>query len=369
MRGGGGADARFASGPSGMTLIELLIAVTIVTLLMAVSIPLIRYSLDSDKVREGSRQLNMILASARTRAIEYGRPCGIWLQRSETNPNAVFEIYHCESPPSYIGDAMDARVTIYDLDPTSGTDGVVDTAAPDLSAPTWPMHCRAGDLIRFGRKGQYLQVTAVDPTPFPPNFPNGWIKFQRIFPETTLPLAGAVTTFEVLGQPRRTNTTPLQLADGVVVDLRHSGVGAQGSQFAFNTGDAEHVVLAFDGTGSLSFVFHGTTPSTVDGPVHLLVGKLDQLEDAESTATNPNPLSLNASNNTLVTYDQNLADPASLWVTVGSRNGTITTSENGWELRPSAAQGWSGTPGPPYFANSLRQAREFAQAADAMGGR
>lgn len=356
-----------------MTLVELLVAITIITMLMAISIPLVRYSLDGDKVREASRQLNMMLAGARTRAIERGRPVGVWLQRSDQNANAAVEVYLAESPPPYIGDVNGARVYIRD---TNTMDTIpVDTICFDTMSTGFASYISIGDVVRFDRTGHYFQITSVDPTSttitgFPPI--SGRAGFTRVFPESMLPplstSAAGGHLFEILRHPQRLNVSPLQLADGAVVDLRFSGVGAEGTQFAFSAGDANHVIVAFDATGALSYLFFDSSPQDIDGPVHLLVGKLDQLQDADSTPDSPNPVSLDSASPAVgVTYDKNVADQASIWVTVGSRNGTITTAENAWELRPQAS--WAGVPGPPFFVNSLRRAREFAQATDAMGGR
>lgn len=352
-------------GRRGMTLVELLVAVTIITVLMAVSIPLVRYSLESDKVREGSRLVNMMLAAARTRAIERGWPSGIWIQRSEANPNAAFEIFNCDSAAPYLGDTTDARVSISDTDPTVPGP---DTAVFDLGCDSIIRNVKVGDIIRFNRTGHYFDIYDVNYTPTANSF--GYARFRKLssVPESVPPpvTSGTGLQFEVLGQPKRLNSSPLQLPDGIVVDLRHSGIGAEGTQFQFTAGDADHVIIAFDGTGVLSYLYFDAAAADVDGPVHLLVGKLEQMQDADATSTTPNPLTYDASNNVQVTYDKNLADPSNLWVSVGSRNGTITTAENAWELRPST--NWA-SPGPPYFANSIRRAREFAQASDATGGR
>lgn len=363
---------------NAMTLVELLIAVTIISMLMAVAIPLVRYALESDKLREASRQMNMMLTGARTRAIERGRPVGVWLQRLSPTPNAATEIYLAESPPPYSGDSNGARGYIVD----TNSDGVGDVIEFDARSTLVASYVFPGDVIRFNRGGHYFQITAINSTATTLNIGGGVTvniagraSFTRIFPESVVPpaLSASSTTpaegnsFEVLRHPKRLNSAPLQLADGTIVDLRFSGVGAEGTQFAFSPGDADHVIIAFDARGALSYLFFDNAPQDVDGPVHLLLGKLDLLEDADSTPTSPNPISYDSVTNVPVTVDKNVVDQSSLWVSIGSRNGTITTAENAWEFFPKS--GWAGIPGPPYFTNSLRGAREFAQLTDAMGGR
>lgn len=369
---------------NGMTLVELLIGITIITLLMAISIPLVRYSLEHDRVREGSRQVNMMLANARTRAIERGRPVGVWLQRSSQSPNACTEIYLAESPPPYTGDVNGARVFVIR---DSATDTVPNTIAFDARSAGFTSYVFEGDFIRFNGSGDYFIITGPPQSPYVygPPLPGAMFNFAGratiapIVLGSTLPSFSNLSTnpapndglpFEVLRHPKRLNGTPLQLPDGIIVDLRHSGIGAEGTQFMFSTPppDADHVIISFDASGSMSnLFFFDDVAQYVDGPVHLLIGRLDQLGDADSIPTSPNPIRVSSVNNTNVLYDKNLADQASIWVSVGSRTGAITTAENAWELRPSA--NWAPPSGPPYFANSIRRAREFAQAADAMGGR
>jgi hypothetical protein len=271
-----------------------------------------------------------------------------------------FRDFNCDSAPPYLGDTTEARVSIADTDSTVPG---ADTAVFDLGCDSMNRNVKIGDIIRFNRTGHYFEIYYVDTTPTANSF--GYARFRKLssVPESVPP---AVTTvglqFEVLGQPKRLNSSPLQLPDGIVVDLRHSGIGAEGTQFQFSPGDADHVIIAFDGSGVMSYVYFDAAATDIDGPVHLLVGKLDQVADADSTPTTPNPLARNSVDNTQISYDKNLADQSNLWVRVGSRNGTITTAENAWELRPAS-------PGPPYFSNSIRRAREFAQAADAVGGK
>jgi hypothetical protein len=339
---------------------------------MAVSIPLIRYSLEHDKTREASRQLNMMLAGARTRAIERGRPVGVWLQRSDQAPDACVEVYLAEAPAPYVGDLTGAAVFLSDNSSGSSKDPGAETVSFKMDSAQFANFVSSNDVIRFNRGGHYFKIISKNPNPssisgIPSAVPiAGTCTIEKIFDESVLlPHSGAMisansgVSFEILRHPRRLNSAPLQLVEGTCVDLRHSGVGAEGTQFAFTTGDADHVIVAFDGTGSLSYLFFDTSAQDVDGPVHLLVGRLDQLADSD-VSVGPNPINFDAATNTPVTYDKNLVDQASIWVTIGSRNGTITTAENAWELRPLAN---------PYFANSLRRAREYAQASDAMGGR
>ena len=69
-----------------------------------------------------------------------------------------------------------------------------------------------------------------------------------------------------------------------------------------------------------------------------------------------------------VNYDENISHSESIWVSIGHRTGTVTSSANAWELLPGPP--WPGTgPAKPFFVDSLRAAREFAQSSQNLGGR
>ena len=86
----------------GMTLVELLVVVTIAVVLVAAAVPMMKPALQSSRVREVSRQLNVFLQVARARAIETGRTAGIWIERDTPGSNA--SPTHCRTrgarPPS-----------------------------------------------------------------------------------------------------------------------------------------------------------------------------------------------------------------------------------------------------------------------------
>src|SRR6476660_1917264 len=103
------------------TLLASLIVVTIILILLAVALPLIRYSLDESKVREASRQLSSHLSLAKSRASSSGRPCGLWLIGEQVgNPNATpgsfqtTQLFVAEVPAAYAGDILEARVVVTD---------------------------------------------------------------------------------------------------------------------------------------------------------------------------------------------------------------------------------------------------------------
>ena len=59
----------------------MLVVVTIMMLLVAVSATAFRPANDSRRIREAARAINVYLGSARNRAMETGRPCGVIFRR------------------------------------------------------------------------------------------------------------------------------------------------------------------------------------------------------------------------------------------------------------------------------------------------
>ncbi|MFT5526155.1 MAG: prepilin-type N-terminal cleavage/methylation domain-containing protein, partial [Pirellulaceae bacterium] len=96
----------------GMTLTELLLVILILSLLVAAGLPLMKTNMQERKLREGSRMLNALFASAKSDAAALGRPVGVWLDRE---PGSAFESSRmsiAETPPLFMGafDNSQARI-------------------------------------------------------------------------------------------------------------------------------------------------------------------------------------------------------------------------------------------------------------------
>lgn len=98
---------------TGITLIELLVVIFIILLITSITIPQIQPALENRRTREGARLLNVMFNAARNRAMESGRPAGIWLERMPGLPEACVSIHFAETPPPYSGDFLDSAVTTY----------------------------------------------------------------------------------------------------------------------------------------------------------------------------------------------------------------------------------------------------------------
>lgn len=386
-----------------MTLVELLVVVTVILVLMAVSLPLIRPAIQEGYLREASRQVNVYISIAKARAVQHGRLAGLSIERTGPGTDSTLDISIVEEPLPYTGDFVDARIFLFD----GNSDGRADVARFDsanaVKSASFLKLVSPGDRIKFDNKGPSYTITNItsvnnlvsdvffrppvslcnpgtdkawgrfnvdddgdgiidnasealwpnsdDFGPFPPGFP---LLPSGAFP----PPPSGFVPYQVIRRPARTSVKPLQLAGGACLDLRWSGTGSLGTQFAAGNVqvgaiyyyDKQPVMILFDPAGNVASVYHGVFNQTtklfdlrelpVDGPVQLLVGRFDQVPP-------PLPASPTAERS-------NLVDPSSIWVGIMDRSGALTVAEN--DANRAVANGVAG-------------ARSFVTAGQSMGGR
>ncbi|QDU93037.1 pilus assembly FimT family protein [Lignipirellula cremea] len=297
---------------AGTTLIELLVVIGIMLLLAALTIPLVKPLLDGQTTREGSRVLNAAFAMAKARASELQRPVGLFFDRGVEGKDACLQVFLAESPLPYCGDTTTARVV--SITPVGGltADATFDAQSASIAAPVDPMATLApppiinpGDQIRFNYQGPYYDIVAIDRT----NVNAPVIRFRH----RTAPLPAAVTgvPYQIVRAPRAT-LRHLNMPKGVAIDLSASGSEATGIEFGSATaGPGTPLVVMFTPSGNIDRVIAGGSIQHPIGSLHFLVGRDDQV---------------NSSN--IVDPEANLADMANVWVSVGIRNGLVTSSAN-----------------------------------------
>ena len=228
---------------SGMTLIELLVAVSILVIIAAILVPQLRFASADRNIREASRMVASLFAEASQRAINDG-VAGVVIDR---NPNIMEDdgiayagtsMFILREIPRYTGD-----------DETAMTAGLVDTGTP-LLAVLIPLPreqedldiIRIGDQISFGDQTQVRFLIAGLNDNQPGQLT---ILFEpSAFGEPPI----NPSKFIIHRQPRRLVSSRIDLPTGYLVDLRCSGeVGPTGAFFA----------QAPDATGSVSYIFNG----------------------------------------------------------------------------------------------------------------
>ncbi len=309
----------------GMTLVELLTVITILTILMAVAIPVMRPALKDRKLREASRQLNTYISVAKAKAAETGRPHGITIIQSPTVASTAYQVFVAETPIPFAGETLGETAKMYAGAAPAGYAGqAIITDSQSL--------VKTGDYIRFNFKGPKYYLTASGGVQNTLNFaPASGEPWPRLNIVDTSDSSGRMQ-FQVFRQPVLSGTPPLQLPTGTVIDLQYSGVGYDGTEMA----GASTVTVMFTPSGGIDRIlgFNWTIPGTL----HLLVGRVEQAGALETDTTK-----------------LNIVDGTASWISIGHQTGTVTTAENYFDGNAAA--------------QTVRKARTIAQTKQTMGGR
>lgn len=141
----------------------MLVVVSIMMILVAVSASAFRPANDSRRIREAARLMNIYLGSARNRAMETGRPCGVVLHPFNSATYAL-SMDQCETPPAYAGETLDAVVKVQDWTYLPGTTNyyaanqatVLKVIVRPGDIPDTLIH--RGDLIQLNNQGPLYTV-------------------------------------------------------------------------------------------------------------------------------------------------------------------------------------------------------------------
>ena len=334
--------------------------VAVMVILLGAALPLLKTGLQGRRIRETSRQMNTYVELAKAMAAETGRPAGLILQVKSVEAGTlpendlpyVSEVFLAQTPRPYAGDMVDERAAI------SGN-----TAA--FSSASLPILVRPGDQIRFDYKGPMYNIDTVSwpvPCPFPPPAAPHTITFSG----SPLPPGNVNLPFQILRQPEKSSSAPMELASEAVIDLSMSGFGRT-SEYRFDndrnvnvaTVEIESVVIVFSPSGQMTRVIVNkydiannrplVSTYTPTDTLHLLIGSIDGV-------LLDNIVNINSVGPDLV---PNIKNPDNLWISIGHQTGRATTAENGWTEPPVG----------PVPAAFMAVVREFAQSGEAMGGR
>ncbi len=296
----------------------MLIVIGIMLLLVAAAATIMPAAAESRRIREAGRGLNVYLGSARNRAMETGRPCGVIFHCIPGTLSAI-NLDQCEVPPQYAGQNTNSTASVT----LSGAGTVSLTFSDGAFSSTSGVPVYPGDLIQLNGQGVFYTVAGsasnnVDSTtgrlsnvgsasaPLIATFDTTQ---GQIVPWTTTP---TTLPYCIFRSPMKSGATPLQLPSGAVVDLRDSGVGSNyiGATYATMT----TFTVLFSPTGAVDRVYYDTTQATVTDPIYLLVGKRDRA------------LNTFVPNNSNESTQANLQDLNNLWVTINSQTGLVSTA-------------------------------------------
>ncbi len=340
-----------------MTLTELLVVISIIVLVTAMLVPMLAPVLRGQKIREATRQVNLFFSGAQARAVELGRPVGVWIERAEHGNGltprqfTAYKLYRAEQPPSYTGDIYDARVNLAPA--TTGMTPVNWRAVYQPSCcsmlqpmipptevnkyrvrfggrgPTYPLTSVANDHFTFSIDDPRL-IVAVDTMTF--EVPS--LKFRISMGSVQYSAYANGVPFEIIGPPMKTATSVLELPRNTGLDLSLSGYQAMSHQSLtrFREITDYDIVVMFDPRGGVTRVQYlphegaGVVPPAEQplGMISLLLARDDKI--GRDRQGNPNI----ATSNYVVSAlgEGTIGDPESMWLWVDTRTGRIQSSPN-----------------------------------------
>ncbi len=407
--------------PRGITLLELLIVLTILLMVTAAAIPLMAPALENRQMREGSRMLSTYLSAARARAVQIGRPVGVILQRFNGQPFA-FQMAQVEIPPPYAGDTFDSYMNLGITGSNPGNPNGPMTLMyfnQTYNQPTATLAARwytavantgtfnhrlvrIGDEVQFNGQGYTYTIFGPDANGDgllddpPDDNSNGVVDdpialdIAYLYPAGTsishlaFPWDGPAVqpaTYQVSRQPVRTSAQPVQLPEGIVIDLVSSGVGITG---AFNsqpyTGSNNpstppppivnfDPVIVFSPAGRLDYVSvdpNGRLVRPTD-TLYLLLGRRELMYDATAKGTGQDIVDQNLSAVTDLQAAGGVLPPppAHFWVSVTPQTGQVNVTEVAANLQDHTTANVNHQ---QVINDALAQSRSLARQAQSVGG-
>ena len=380
-----------------MTLIELLVVVSILLLLAVIAVPMLQPSLESRRIRETARAVNVLLSSAQSRAMETGRPHGVQIIRDPQAPNAGVELIPMEVPPVFAGQCL----VMQDISASPGLvlKVLVRSADFDTARIAFGAMAQINDQGPFYRVGAgQTQISSVADFVINPVQPIDFItgktsyKWQGVpyisshwltlvlspmaapdlpwksspSPPTNFVTCGSdedaaffsqfsgPVSIKVYGVPVPSAAAPLELSPQTPIDLAFSGTGnstsgSNGMSFgAANNADRSPVTIMFAPSGGIDSFYTQGIQRRLREPVYLLVGRQERVPN------NYNPAAyVSLAEDALLNYQ----DLENLWIAVNAQTGQTAVT-------PMNEAATSGT----HWERAV-STRGFAELGEQTGGR
>jgi prepilin-type N-terminal cleavage/methylation domain-containing protein len=306
---------------SAFTLLELLISLGIILILATLTMRLLNATLNSDRIRNGARELQSFLAGARDRAIYAGQPRGVRFIQDPGDRSTVRSFVYIGAPATF----------------TDGSQVTVVTAAGVSTIPTPPsiwanLVTRGlltdGATITLGG-APYTMARSPSPTSLPTSpVPGAWTLTKAYTGTTGTPIP---YTLQLLPSVLP-GEEPRALPQNIVIDLDNSALpAAWGSPGAV--------------PGSLDLLFNPN--GTVMGPV-AAAGRIHFVLSEYADASVPIPLAGTVTGVPLM-------DVSNQWVanqTYNQDQWVVPNPQNDLAFRCVVPTGMSGATQPTAFANA-----------------
>jgi len=311
-----------------------MVVIMLVVLLAAVTMPTIRPALESRRIREATRSLTAYIGSARNRALETGRSCGVAIQPF-SGLTCAMVVDQVEAPAAYGGDTLGATAAVTVVTVSGNpSDNRIQAIQANLAGASLLSAKNVGDVIQFNYQGPYYPITGVSGSGVVADWP---FQMYQMYP-FGVPPGTRTVPYKILRRPLKSHATPLQLPAGAVIDLEFSGMDTGITTLKDTT---VPIIIVFSPNGSVDCIYYNDTRYAVTQPIYLLVGKRERVPSAQAE----NGIA-------------NWQDLDCLWITLNPQTGTVTSNRIAM-----AAGNTSGRP------QNLLESREFARSAGNMGGR
>lgn len=274
------SNALTSSRLRAFTLVELLVALSVMLILATLTFRMVGSVLDSDRIKTGSRELQSFLAGARDRAIYAGQPRGVRFIADQTDLYTIRSFAYIGAPTNY----TDSNLIDIQIGPPAGT--IVFQNAGTLT--NWQNLWNRG-LLANGAQiqlrdatntivGGFLTVSPTSPASPPTGFAitsaAGLSPLPRLGLSYQLQLSPALLPGE----------EPRTLPDRIAIDLRTSILPASWTNF----GTATEFDLLFSPDGRV----YG--PPASDGRIHFVLADTADTTGTVATANLNSHLQLNA---------------------------------------------------------------------------
>ncbi len=412
---------------AGFTLVELLVVISILVLLAAMTIPNVRPALENRRVRETARSIEAYLNRARVDAVERHLAVGVQFVRAAGQNEACVRLQQVLVPPVYAGEDNGAVVRVQrwgstqpvivkilvragaigqniirDGDMIQFGNAAWNSAAPtyvifdDPNAsnpptylPDFPPDPHGTDYIDFITGVHQTQYPDPGP-PTPAETPRYWIDNYVLtamlinqgvavpwpvvtaagegntFPPTATPNWSGPQQFAILRQPVPSPVAPLQLPESMCIDLYESGTD-EVCFYPYNQ-YSPSITVMFAPNGTVQQIYGASGAVLPTDRLYFLVGRRDRLP---AIAAYPTMADWFPARGASENEDglRNWQDLNNLWISILPRSGMTVTVEN--SAYAAADYSTYGTPADRFNAllAIVQNARTIARTAQNMGGR
>ncbi|MFO1065359.1 MAG: prepilin-type N-terminal cleavage/methylation domain-containing protein [Pirellulales bacterium] len=362
----------------GVTLVELLIVIALITLLAALTLPTLRQVLKHSQVPQAARMVEAYAESAKSRAIASGRRVALVIERAradagggvgsdalianETSTHlSIAEVF-----PPYEGDWAGSTATPVSVAGSGYVDAIdipVAQAATLLdlnqSPPVPNGFVSLGALVQLGDRSQGFIVSGTPsitlagniriPLANAPSIALPGTGYAAQSNEAMWPLTQEMADngvrFKIFRLPSKTMSGSVTLPRGTCIDISCSGVGPAGRDFsadaissgagiAASAGDYGPIFIVFNPRGSVDIAYFqgrvsngsggyipGLRRVLPTGVLHFLIGRTEQVQPSNLLA----PYS-GGQISSRDDFTSNLNDASNYWLSLNPYSGNIYTS-------------------------------------------